>query len=181
MNKSLKDLLLHKIIKVYVIHFFSIWFWAPIIYKIIPKKIRNYIMSTVIIDFYDRGEISINDIKIFNDMIDCVGGEKIAGIKKLKTSKERLFRLQNDKIVKVISACNVKGCLLTYTNNATFRIYDEKHNFVDYDIRHYDPDIKFIDYGVYFYDDGEKQWIDYCPEALGLEEIKTENNISIDQ
>ena len=44
-----------------------------------------------------------------------------------------------------------------------FRVYDENHNFIDYDIEHYDLEVEILEDAL-FYDNGEKQWIDYKDE-----------------
>lgn len=49
-----------------------------------------------------------------------------------------------------------------------FRIYDEKHEFVDYDIRHSDMRIRIVDSDAFFYQDGASNIIDHSPDTLGI-------------
>lgn len=55
-----------------------------------------------------------------------------------------------------------------------FRIYHEDGAFTDYDVRHYDLVITIHDESVFLYELPDGNVLDYGPEALGLEEIETE-------
>ena len=48
-----------------------------------------------------------------------------------------------------------------------FRVYDDNHDFVDYDILHYDMKIQIQDEDAYFYSDVVADYIDHSPETLG--------------
>ena len=71
----------------------------------------------------------------------------------------------------VVSADGVKGCLLYchVDNTYVFRVYEEDHTFVDYNIMHCDLSITIHDKDAYFYTDGEKATLDHSPGTLGLE------------
>jgi hypothetical protein len=49
-----------------------------------------------------------------------------------------------------------------------FRVYDQEHNFVDYDIKHSDMRIQIQDEDAHFYAEGEDNWVDHSPETLGI-------------
>lgn len=62
-------------------------------------------------------------------------------------------------------AKGAKGMIIrVLDNNGTdthvFRVYDENHNFIDYDIIHYDLAVEVLDDAV-LCDNGKRQWIDY--------------------
>lgn len=48
-----------------------------------------------------------------------------------------------------------------------FRVYDENHNFTDYDILHYDMCIQIQDEDATFYSNEHGDYIDHSPETLG--------------
>ena len=48
-----------------------------------------------------------------------------------------------------------------------FRVYDDEHNFVDYDILHYDMRIQIQDEDATFYTNAAGDYIDHSPETLG--------------
>jgi hypothetical protein len=49
-----------------------------------------------------------------------------------------------------------------------FRVYDENHDFVDYDILHCDMRVKIMDSDAFFYTDGDIAQIDHSPDTLGI-------------
>jgi len=65
-----------------------------------------------------------------------------------------------------IPANGTKGHLIDVDGKLMFRVYDHKHNYVDYDIWHSDLTVIINDEDAYFYD-GEV--LDHSPKTLGLE------------
>ena len=55
------------------------------------------------------------------------------------------------------------------TKQYMFRVYDEKHDFKDYDIRHNDLRIKIIDADAHFYEGPDVQELDHGPLTLGID------------
>ena len=51
-----------------------------------------------------------------------------------------------------------------------FRIYDQDHNFKDYDIRHSDMRIKIIDTDAFLYEKNGFLEVDHSPATLGIKE-----------
>jgi hypothetical protein len=49
-----------------------------------------------------------------------------------------------------------------------FRIYNEVHDFVDYDLRHSDMKIKIVDPDAFFYSDEKGDCVDHAPATLGI-------------
>ena len=71
--------------------------------------------------------------------------------------------------VKIESADGREGYLIWCGGDRhVFRIYDEKHEFVDYDIRHTDMRVRITDSDAFFYVDGEHALIDHSPATLGI-------------
>lgn len=70
--------------------------------------------------------------------------------------------------MKVQSADGVKGVLIFASNRFYFRVYDDEHNFVDYDIYHSDLTVRIVDPDAYFYHNGGKDILDHSPATLGL-------------
>jgi hypothetical protein len=71
--------------------------------------------------------------------------------------------------VKIESADGREGYLIWCGGDRyVFRIYNEVHDFVDYDISHSDMRIRIIDTDAYFYTDGTDARIDHSPETLGI-------------
>ncbi len=67
-------------------------------------------------------------------------------------------------------AKGMKGCLLSFNGNITFRVYDERdrEKFVDYQVAHHDLDITIEDEDAYVYENKEGEpVIDYSPATLG--------------
>jgi len=54
------------------------------------------------------------------------------------------------------------------TKNYMFRVYDQDHNFTDYDIRHCDMRVKIIDADAHFYEDNGELILDHSPATLGI-------------
>lgn len=73
---------------------------------------------------------------------------------------------------KVTSANGVKGCIIdSPVSGPFFRVYDEFHNFRDYEIRHSDLFITIDDEDACFHEhpDGSIT-LDHSPETLGISE-----------
>jgi len=51
-----------------------------------------------------------------------------------------------------------------------FRIYDEDHSFIDYDLLHSDCEIIINDEDAYLYTDPKGNSMDHSPKTLGLKE-----------
>jgi hypothetical protein len=66
------------------------------------------------------------------------------------------------------SANGITGQLIyTATGKYMFRVYDDKHGFVDYDLYHADLTITINDDDAYFYDGDFNKYLDHAPETLG--------------
>ena len=71
--------------------------------------------------------------------------------------------------MKIESADGREGYLIWCGGDRyVFRIYDEKHEFVDYDLRHSDMRIKIIDSDAFFYSDETGAFVDHAPATLGI-------------
>jgi hypothetical protein len=71
--------------------------------------------------------------------------------------------------MKIESADGREGYLIWCGGDRhVFRIYDEKHEFVDYDICHTDMRVRITDPDAFFYVDGEHARIDHSPATLGI-------------
>jgi hypothetical protein len=69
------------------------------------------------------------------------------------------------------SADGVRGHLLNLIDGTiVFRVYDDKHNFVDYDIHHSDLCITIDDPDAYFYRRNEQDILDHAPMTLGIQD-----------
>lgn len=68
-------------------------------------------------------------------------------------------------------AKGTKGCIIRGGNDKLyFRVYDEQHNFVDYELRHSDLEIEIVDPDSVFYKfENGNAVIDHKPETLGVE------------
>ena len=51
-----------------------------------------------------------------------------------------------------------------------FRVYNDKHEFVDYDIHHSDLCITIDDPDAYFYRRNEQDILDHAPMTLGIQD-----------
>jgi hypothetical protein len=49
----------------------------------------------------------------------------------------------------------------TFQGRVVLRVYDNRHEFIDYDIKHHDLQIKITDTDAAFYNDGRHPSIDY--------------------
>ena len=68
-------------------------------------------------------------------------------------------------------ANGVRGHLLNLADGTmVFRVYNDKHNFVDYDVRHSDLTVVIEDADAYFYRDEYSDVLDHAPATLGQEE-----------
>jgi hypothetical protein len=71
--------------------------------------------------------------------------------------------------VKIESADGQEGLLIWCGGDRyVFRIYNEVHDFVDYDLRHSDMRVKIIDSDAFFYSDEKGDCIDHSPDTLGI-------------
>jgi hypothetical protein len=71
--------------------------------------------------------------------------------------------------MKIESADGREGYLIWCGGDRyVFRIYNEVHDFVDYDLRHCDMKIKIIESDAYFYTDEKGSCIDHAPATLGI-------------
>ena len=71
--------------------------------------------------------------------------------------------------VKIESADGQEGLLIWCGGDRyVFRIYNEVHDFVDYDLRHSDMRIKIIDSDAFFYTDEKGACVDHSPDTLGI-------------
>jgi hypothetical protein len=67
------------------------------------------------------------------------------------------------------SANGISGHLLRLsTGDVVFRVYDQDHNFVDYDLAHHDLSVTIHDADAFFYRDEYRDVLDHAPETLGL-------------
>jgi hypothetical protein len=67
------------------------------------------------------------------------------------------------------SADGVRGHLLNLIDGTiVFRVYDDKHNFVDYDIHHSDLCVTINDTDAYFYQRDGQDILDHAPMTLGM-------------
>ena len=67
------------------------------------------------------------------------------------------------------SADGVRGHLLNLIDGTiVFRVYDDKHNFVDYDIHHSDLCVTINDTDAYFYQRDGQDILDHAPMTLGI-------------
>ena len=67
------------------------------------------------------------------------------------------------------SANGVRGHLLNLIDGTVvFRVYDDEHNFVDYDLHHSDLCVTIDDADAYFYRRDEQDILDHAPMTLGL-------------
>lgn len=65
-------------------------------------------------------------------------------------------------------ANGVTGVLLVFYGQVVFRVYDEHHNFVDYDLAHSDLKVTIDDEDAFFYRHEEgAAFLDHSPETLG--------------
>jgi hypothetical protein len=68
--------------------------------------------------------------------------------------------------MKPTSANGVTGHLIQiFTGQTVFRVYDDNHNFIDYDLRHSDLTVTIDDEDAFFYQ--ETKSLDHSPTTLG--------------
>jgi hypothetical protein len=71
--------------------------------------------------------------------------------------------------VKIESADGREGLLIWCGGDRyVFRIYNETHEFVDYDLRHSDMRVVIQDSDAFFYSDEKGACIDHSPATLGI-------------
>ena len=71
--------------------------------------------------------------------------------------------------VKIESANGQEGYLIWCGGDRyVFRIYNEVHDFVDYDICHTDMRVKIMDSDAFFYTRDKDTWVDHSPDTLGI-------------
>jgi len=73
------------------------------------------------------------------------------------------------------SANGVTGHLIPlFTGQVVFRVYDDNHNFVDYDLQHSDLIVTITDEDAFFYRDEYTDVLDHAPNTLGIDSNPTE-------
>ena len=74
----------------------------------------------------------------------------------------------------VKSANGVTGQLITIVDGTVyFRVYDEDHNFVDYELAHSDLTVTIDDVDAFFYSDEFTTRLDHSPSTLGKDHGNT--------
>ena len=68
------------------------------------------------------------------------------------------------------SANGVTGHLLRSGYDVVFRVYDENHQFTDYDLTHSDLCVTITDEDAAFYSEPRSDRLDHSPATLGIEE-----------
>jgi len=69
------------------------------------------------------------------------------------------------------SANGVTGQLIQiFTGQTVFRVYDDNHNFVDYELHHCDLTVTIADNDAFFYTKGAQTTLDHSPQTLGNSE-----------
>ena len=69
------------------------------------------------------------------------------------------------------SADGVRGHLLNLIDGTiVFRVYNDKHEFVDYDIHHSDLCVTINDSDAYFYRKNDQDILDHAPMTLGIQD-----------
>lgn len=64
---------------------------------------------------------------------------------------------------KVKPAYGTKGFIIRVGDSHMFRVYDENHEFVDYDITHHDLQVQIIEEDSCFYSSEFGNYLDYKP------------------
>ena len=70
--------------------------------------------------------------------------------------------------MKPVSANGVTGHLISVEGRTMFRVYDQDHNFTDYDLHHADLEVTITDPDAFFYRDEFTDRLDHSPETLGI-------------
>ena len=69
------------------------------------------------------------------------------------------------------SANGVRGYLLHLIDGTVvFRVYNDKHEFVDYDLHHSDLCVTIDDPDAYFYRKDDQDILDHAPMTLGIQD-----------
>lgn len=72
-------------------------------------------------------------------------------------------------------ALGVKGSLIrTMDNGIVFRVYDRKHNFVDYEITNHDCEIIIVDPDAALVQTPAGDFLDYTAESMSVAKNHTE-------
>lgn len=67
-------------------------------------------------------------------------------------------------------AKGAEGCLIRgHDGKYYFRVYDARHDFVDYDLMHSDLSITITDPDAYFYRGDGGDCLDHAPATLGMD------------
>lgn len=61
----------------------------------------------------------------------------------------------------------IRTCVGTEHETVMIRIYNPDRSYKDYDLYHHDLEIIIDDDSACLYEDGDNNYIDYSPEALG--------------
>ena len=70
--------------------------------------------------------------------------------------------------MKITPANGVTGHLLRLGYDVVFRVYDENHQFTDYDLTHSDLCVTITDEDAAFYSEPRSDRLDHNPETLGI-------------
>ena len=70
--------------------------------------------------------------------------------------------------MKPVPANGVTGHLISVEGRTMFRVYDQDHNFTDYDLHHADLEVTITDPDAYFYRDEFTDRLDHSPATLGI-------------
>ena len=70
--------------------------------------------------------------------------------------------------MKPVSANGVSGHLISVQGRTMFRVYDQDHNFTDYDLHHADLEVMITDPDAFFYRDEFTDRLDHGSDTLGL-------------
>jgi len=95
--------------------------------------------------------------------------------------EQRQFKGRAGKRLKATSAAGASGCLIMDIDGEFFfRVYNAVNEFIDYRLLHCDLQIKIADdeQASFYTDEKETNWLDYSPEVLGLEEVRTKPPLS---
>ena len=65
-------------------------------------------------------------------------------------------------------ANGVTGHLLRSGHDIVFRVYDENHQFTDYDLTHTDLCVTITDEDAAFYSEPQSDRLDHSPATLGI-------------
>ena len=66
-------------------------------------------------------------------------------------------------------AIGQRGCLIRGADDQIwFRVYDDKHNFVDYEITNYDCEVVIIDPHAAFIRNDAGDFLDYTTESMQI-------------